>query len=370
MPGQDSMLVRVNLKVLLIILAVTLPLLLVDMFLALDRSRERLSSAIGGHFETIAQVTASEVSRWIHSRVVQVGVLAANPEVRRAVAEANRSHQGVSESAMQARFKERDENWDSPKVAPIVSQMLSNSASVYLREFVALNPSFKRILVADGLGASVAGSHKSIDYYQADEDWWTKAFGDGWGGVIYVEDPQYDSVTRINFVGINAPVLDAKREQVIGVVRTIVDLGEMMPITGQVRFGKTGDAILVKGDGTLLSAANPSVILAEKADELEAIKDMEGAEIRASGYTIASLKGGNRKFLGFADVGLAQAFPDLEWRVIVSQDYEESTAPITAINNRVLISGFLAIGLIVILAIYFSLHRPEKLTDIEEVSQA
>ncbi|MBI4461484.1 MAG: hypothetical protein HY653_01115, partial [Acidobacteria bacterium] len=46
------------------------------------------------------------------------------------------------------------------------------------------------------------------------------------------------------------------------------------------------------------------------------------------------------------------------------------TAPITAINNRVLISGFLAIGLIVILAIYFSLHRPEKLTDIEEVSQA
>ncbi len=361
MDNGSSIVVAVNLKKLLIVLAVIVPILLLDMFLVLDRSRDALKSEAGAHFETIAKMTASETSRWVHARVLDVRTVAANADVRRVVTEANVEFRRHNENAMRSRLGEIDRDWNTPKVAAVVTQLLTNPASVHLRELVALNPSFQRFLVTDAFGRAVAGSHKTADYYQGDEGWWQASFRDGRTGAIHIRDADFDVITRIHHIRISAPISDEGAAQVIGVVAAIVDLAALAPITGQARFGKTGEAILAKAEGTILSAHNPALVMKAKAPEIEAIRERGD---RSSGYLSTTLPGGAQRFIGFAQVGLDQAFSGLQWTLIVSSDLGEATAPITVVHNRALASAFLGIFLVTMVAVYFSLHRPQKLTDI------
>ena len=356
MASPNGLELRVNLKALLLLAAVAVPLLLLDLFFVLDRSRSALETTVGNHLKTIAEVMASETSRFVHAKIVEVGILAAEEEVRRAAVEANR--QPVSEQ----KLLELDRNWESPKSAEVANRMLASPTSAYLRGYLSINLSVKRLLLTDAQGASIAGSHKPIDYYQGDEDWWTAAFRDG-AGAIHVGDIRYDPVSRTNFLAIDAPVLTPGRDRVIGVLRAIVDVAEMRPITTQIQVGGRGEAMLVKGDGTILSSRNVTLVLKQKAEEMEVVGPL--AAEQGSGYTNASLKGGARKLIAFADPGLSQAFPELNWKVIVTQDVEEAHLPIAAVTNRAMVTAFAGLLLFAVLAAYFSLHRPLKFTDIE-----
>lgn len=366
MPERTPLTLHVNLKTLLIVLAVATPLLVADMFLVLDRSEDDLTATIGNYTETIARGAASEVSRWVHGRVNEARVVAAIPEVRRIANEANRAYSGLNEQAIQSRLERVDRDWETPRAAPVVARMLDNPASVYLRNYIKLNPTFRRLLVTDQEGAAIAGSHKSIDYNQSDEDWWIAGFGDGRAGRIYIEDVRVDPITRTNFTGINLPILDAAGERVIGVLRAIVDVSAVGPAVARVQLGGTGHAMLIRTDGTFIAARDVSANMERKAEESELL-GLRADQV--SGYGDLLLKGGARKFVGFAHTDLSIPFPDLRWAVLVSQDYAEATAPIAAIRRRLLLSAFLAIAVVGILAVYFSIHRPQEVVDLEEVQR-
>ncbi len=352
--------VHVNLRVLLVLTAVAVPLLLADVFFVLDRSRAALDSTVGDHLKAIAEVAASEVSRFVQSKVVEAGILAAEGELRQAAEAANQGYRGLGEKATQEKIRAIQRNWETPQGS--ATQMLASPASAYLRGYLTINQSFKRLLLTDAWGAVVAASHKPGDYAHADQDWWTAAFRDG-AGAIHVGDVRYDPISRTNFVAIDVPVLSAGRDRAIGVLRSIVDVAEMKPITNQIQVGAKGDAMLIQGDGGIISSRNVALVLKQKAEELEVVAPM--AAEQASGYTAASLKGGARKFVAFADPGLSQAFPELNWKVIVTQDFEEARAPIARVTNRALATVFGGLLVFGLLAAYFSIHRPQRLMDIE-----
>jgi hypothetical protein len=350
---------RGNPKTLLILAAIAVPLLLLDLFFVLDRSRTALDNTVGHHLKNIAEVMASETSRFVHAKVVEVGILAAEEEVRRAAAAANDN--AVPESLI----REIDRNWETPKAAEAATRLLAHPTSAYLRGYLGINLSVKRLLLTSERGVAVAGSHKPIDYFQGDEDWWTATYRDG-AGAIHVGDVGFDPVSRTNFLAIDAPVLTRARDRVIGVLRAIVDVAEMKPITTQIQMGGRGEAMLVKGDGTIISSRNIALVGKQKAEEMEVIGPLAGGQ--ASGYTTASLKGGSQKLIAFADPGLSQAFPELNWKIIVTRDLDEARAPIAAIINRAMGTAFGGLLLFALLAAYFSLHRPQKFTDLEEAA--
>jgi hypothetical protein len=332
---------RVNPKILLILAAVAVPLLLVDLFFVLDRSRRALDTTVGNHLKNIAEVMASETSRFVHAKIVEIGILAAEDELRRAAAAANPN---------------------TPTDAA-TARLLAHPASAYLRGYLSINLSVKRLLLTNERGESVAGSHPPLDHFQGDEDWWKAAYRDG-AGAIHVGDVGFDPVSRTNFLAIDAPVLTPGRDRVIGVLRAIVDVGEMRPITTQIQMSGRGEAMLVKGDGTIISSRNIAQVGRQKAEEMEVIGPLAGSQ--ASGHTTASLKGGSQKMIAFADPGLGQAFPGLNWKVIVTQDLEEARAPIATVTNRAMGMAFGGLLLFALLAAYLSLHRPQKFTDLEE----
>ena len=241
-------------------------------------------------------------------------------------------------------------------------QVVPDASGWSLTGFVKANVTRGAMVLTDAWGAVIAASHKPSNYYHVDQDWWTATFRDAAGG-IHVGDVNYDSISRTNFLAIDVPVLSRGRDQAIGVLRAIVDVEEMRPITAQIQVGAKGDAMLVKDDGTIISSRNVALVMKQKAEELEVVASM--AAERASGYTSASLKGGAQKFIAFADPGLSQAFPEVKWKVIVAQDLQEVRAPIARVTNRALATVFGGVLLFGLLAAYFSLHRPQKFTDIE-----
>ena len=339
-----------------------MPLLLADVFFVLDQSRAALDATVGNDLKTIAEVAASEVARFVQSKIVEVGLLASEGELRQAAEAANQKYRGLSQEAAQQKLSEMERNWETPKASAAAAQLLASPTSAYLRDYLAINLCFKRLLLTDAWGAVIAASHKPSNYYHVDQDWWTATFRDGAGG-IHVGDVNYDSISRTNFLAIDVPVLSRGRDQAIGVLRAIVDVEEMRPITGQIQVSAKGDAMLVKDDGTIISSRNVALVMKQKAEELEVVASM--AAERASGYTSASLKGGAQKFIAFADPGLSQAFPEVKWKVIVAQDLQEVRAPIARVTNRALATVFGGVLLFSLLAAYFSLNRPQKFTDIE-----
>jgi hypothetical protein len=359
MPSRNGLEIRVDLKALLILAAVAVPLLLADVFFVLDRSRAALDAVVGDHLKAVAEVTASEISRYVQAKVVETGLLAAEGGLRQATEAANQNYRGLSEAVVRQRLVERDRD------TALAARVLATPASAYLREYLALNLSVRRLVLTDSRGAVIGASHAPARYYEGEEDWWLAAFRDG-AGAIHVGDVLYDPISRTNFVAVDVPIVSARRDRAIGVLRAIIDVEDMKPITAQVQVGAKGEALLVKGDGPIIGSRNAALLMKQKAEEMEVVAPLVAE--RASGYLTTSLKGGQSKFVAFADPGLSQAFPEVTWKVIVSQDLEEARAPISRVTNRALAMSFGGLLLVVALAAYFSIHRPHKLTDLEAVT--
>jgi hypothetical protein len=132
-----------------------------------DRSLER---TVGNHFKTISEISASEVSRFIHDRVTDVGVMAMEFAIVDSVTAPDRSYQGRSDGQIGAEIQKIEQSWNTPAGEPAVNRMLSSQASRLLRRHREFDPRYLRITVTDARGATVAATHKTLDYYQADEE--------------------------------------------------------------------------------------------------------------------------------------------------------------------------------------------------------
>jgi hypothetical protein len=66
-------------------------------------------------------------------------------------------------------------------------------------------------------------------------------------------------------------------------------------------------------------------------------------------------------------VPVSQRFPEIDWTVLVEQDLQEVSTPVSRVNARALGSGFLAILLVGGMAVYFTTHRPQKFDPMDEV---
>ncbi len=360
MPVPRSVTLRLNVKTLLVALVITVTPLVIDMFLVLDRSRADLIGLAGEYFETAAHSAGLAVAGFLDAKVVDLKVLAAEEPVQQISTKVS-----AKQTPDEAMLLEINRDWETPKVAAIVSGLVANPVSVYLREYLTLNTSMQRIMITDARGTVVAASHKPIKYYYGDQRWWIHAYGDGLGGRIHVADAAWDPVSMTHTVAITVPCADRDSQAVTALVTGFVDISTLAPLVDTVRFGETGRALLVKADGTILGAGHNDLAMTAKAEEMEIVEPLSKG--RPLGSTVVALRGGNQLFVGYNRVPLAQKFPEIDWTILVKQDLKEVSAPISRVNARALGSGFLAILLIGGLAVYFTTHRPQTFDPMDEV---
>jgi hypothetical protein len=357
--------VQISLQKLLTgLIVVIVPLSIVGLYLT-SNSDTNLQQNVGSHFRTIAQADSTLTSQFFTDRLGRVNAVAADRSVVDAITTANGSHQHLGDEAIAARIQKVENEWDSPDHDSLVKEMLSSRASRWLQHQRTLNPWLLKVIVADDTGATVAATDKPLRYSQAHNEYWP-AIAQG-KGAVNVSDVRYEGNNRSNYVEIDVPVLEENSARFIGGVSALVDISDLFSILNRQQIGRTGRILLIKDDGTVISAPNVTPELRLKAEEFPAVHDaLSTLEGRQAGYVRAAMKNGNH-IIGFADVGLKRSYPSLSWLILVSQEEREALAPVRTLGHFALLMVVLGLLMLTLLLVYFSMHRPQELTAVEVI---
>jgi len=206
--------------------------------------------------------------------------MAASNAVVEAALAANRAWEGMSAEAVTERIRRVEESWAGAASEPVVRQILSAPAAVQLRKYRDLDPRFLRITLTDARGATIAATHKTLDYFQADEEYWQAIYAQG-RGAVSVTDILYDDVTKAHYIGIGVPVLEPGTNRFIGTLDALVDVSSLFRIVNQAHPPLNLRTSLVKDDGTVIASPEATLQANLKSPEWVAVQDafatIEGA---------------------------------------------------------------------------------------------
>ncbi len=364
---KDTFELRVSVRKLLIGLLVTLvPISLAGLYV-ITQSADALEKSIGTHFKIYAESTASGVAEFIHSRVINVGTIATEPAVLDAIQSSNRSYGGMSTAAATARIERIEKEWNTPAADAVVRDILGSRASRWLRRYQEIDRRFLRITVTDERGATVAATHKTLDYFQADEDFWQAIYAQG-RGAIHLTDILYDDVTKSNYIGVGVPVLEEGTNRFLGAVDALIDVSTLFRLVNQTQAPLNLRTLLVKDDGTVISSPEATLSMGMKSGEFSAVRDaLTTIQGRQTGYILSDVPDGGRHLIGFADTGLKEDYLNLGWVVLVAQDASQALAPIRAVGRLNALLALTGLAMVTLLAVYFSLHRTRPYMDLETV---
>ena len=361
---SDDLTVRVPVKRLLIGLSLTVvPLSILGMYIV-NRADSEIREVIGRNIETIAASSASRISNSVHDRVIQVGALAQMPAVLDAVTAANRASAGASDAVFQEKVNQIEKTWNTPAVEAMVRQMLGSEAARMMRSQVAADRRLLRITLTDGRGAAIAATHKTLDYYQADEEFWQKIHAQG-RGALNLTDILYDEVTKANYIGIGVPVMDPATNTFIGALDVLMELSTIFPDAATRQQGSSMQMMLVKKDGTVITGPGTNLSMNVKAPEWQALTSV-GSPLPLVGSQTIGLPGGGEKMVAYADTGLGGDYQNLAWTVLVTQDAREALAPTRSIVRLSFFFMLAALAALVLLAVYFSLRRKVHYEDVAD----
>lgn len=348
------------------LLVTVLPLSLAGL-LSITQSERSLERTIGGYFKTMATATAAEVSHYLNDRVIRVAEISLEPALVEAARAANNSYRGLSDAAVAARIQEIEKGWNSPSSQPLVQEILGSKASQLLRRYRTLDQRFLRITVTDERGATIAGTHKSLDYYQADEEYWQNIFAAG-RGAVSVTGILFDEATNSHYIGIGVPIREEESQRVIGTVDALMDVSTLLPLVNRHDIGSTGRSLLVKTDGTVIAGPQVSISQELRSEEYRAVQDALGTLAgRQTGFLVADLPKSGRTVIGFADTGLSDSYPKLGLVVLVAQDARQAFAPVRVVGRWLGFLCVLGLVMVTLAAMYYASHRPRRFAAIGEL---
>ena len=355
--------VKISLQKLLTALVVVIvPLTIVGLYLT-SYSDNRLQQTTGANLKTIAQADSALVSQFINDRVADVNSIAAETSIIDAITTSNRSHAQKSEGSVAANIEKIEQDWDTAGSDSQTRKLLSSQASRWLQQQRTANLVLLKVVVADETGATVGATDKPLHYAQALNEYWP-AVAQG-RGAVNVTDARYDEPSRSNYIEIDTPVLERDTGKFIGAVSALVDTTRLFSVLNRQQVGRSGRVLLLRDDGTVISAANVGPELRLKAEEFPAVQDsLATLEGRQTGYLLAATKSGSR-IVGFADSGLKHNYPKLGWLILVSQDQSEALASVRILGRFALAMVVLGLLMLTLLLAYFSMHRQRELTAVE-----
>jgi len=367
---QDNFELRISVRRLLIIMMITIvPVSVLGLFVSAQSENAQESEA-GTYLKTIAEGLSTEISRFVHNRVVDIHKVAVEPIVIDTVVAANRGYQSLSEGVVTERISGIEKIWNTPAADARVKEMLSNSASRLLRRHREVDPRILRITVTDEKGATIAATHKTLDYYQADEEYWQNIYASG-RGAVSLTDILYDEVTKSNYIGVGVPVLEEGSNRFIGTVDALIEVSSLFPIVTRAQFGETGRAMLVKDDGTVISAPQTTLSMKLKSDEFTAVQDrLQTLTGRQTGHMVAELPGGGRNLIGFADTGLKADYRSLGWVILTTQSAGEAFGPVRTVGRLMMLLALAGLAVVTLLAVYYAMNRRQVYADIKHPSPA
>lgn len=361
----DRLEVRISITKLLVALIIVIVPLSIVGFILTARSDKALDNAMGNDFKTVADMYSNEVSQFVRDRLADVNVMTAEPALIDAAYTADRktgAQTGTAASPQPGANKAAN----SANAGTAGKGILISSASDILRRRRELDPRFLSIVATDQNGNIVAASQKQTRSSLAEDPDWHATYSDG-KGAVRIGNILFDEFTKSYYLNINAPIFDPASTRCIGVLSAAVNISGLLSRFKEGQIGNGARAELVTDDGSIISSPNADVFAHVKSQEFDAVRDNLGSlQGHQSGSLTTPLAAGPY-IIGFSDTGLKQHFANLGWIVIVSQPEHQAAAPIRQVEHFALLMVILGLLMVILLGVYYYLHRAQKFADIEEV---
>lgn len=361
----DSVEFRTSLKRLLVgLILVLVPLTVFGFYFALQGDTH-VRQMNGEHFRSITRTSAEYTSEFIGGMVRDVSAIANNADLMRAVTSANHRYDRLDEEAIRSKQDAVEQKWNTSETDALAQSILTSDLARVLRRDRELNPRLLRVSVEDMTGAAVAATDKPTHYFQTEREYW-QGLDSQRQRAIYLTDVRYDERRRLYYITVTYPVLQEGSGRFIGAVTALVDLSPLFTQLSRQQIARTGHLFLVRDDGTVIQAPGVTPSMRIKSEEYAAIRDALGTlRGREAGYIYATLPHGGASLIGFADTGLREAYPNLPWIVLASQEEREASGPVRTMAGFALLMMIFALLMLTLLGAYVFLHRQQRLEDIE-----
>ena len=344
-------------RLLALFLFIAIPFILVGSLLILSSVKNGVDRTTGDHFAELAAANARYLDSYILMKVTNLSRLAISPSLVDEVVNANEGYSG-EEEVIRSRLLEADGEWQlTYGLIPLAIHIVGRESSDFLKKVASFNPAYREILLTDERGALIAATNLTTDYYQADEPWWQKAYGDGWTGTIHVSNVRYDYSAKVHGMDIAVPVFVGKgdHQKVAGVLKALIDVRDVFAVLASVRFGETGRALLLNGpDRSVINSDDPDNVM---KDTHPGFVHLQEAQAEGRRHFICQHTDGSTWLAGFARMPEPAPFPEIAWYVIVEQSLQEAEASVQVATTYLL----WFFGAMVLLVLLFSLFMHFKL---------
>jgi len=158
----------------------------------------------------------SKIEKYANSTIVKMGT---DRIIVNAVKMQNAKNMSLDE------IKSLDEQWQAAAgITDLMRSQMESECGRHLRNIKSKAPSYGEILVMDNQGANVAISDKTTDYWQGDEDKFTKSYNQGHGG-LHISEAKWDESTQATLVQVSVPVKDG--DNIIGALTIGLDVNQL-----------------------------------------------------------------------------------------------------------------------------------------------
>ena len=251
------------------------------------------------------------------------------------------------EKLSQLQLDDLDSRWEKlPLDSPEMARVLATPAADSLRALQTEDRRLAEVLITDRFGQLVIATKRTSDYYQADEQWWVQAYGDGRRGKVYVPSVGYDQSSRTWSVDICIPL--RSKGQVVGVAKAVLNVsqwvGPDITMVGQI----PARLLLTRSDGT--------IVFGGRAEPLrEAVRQWHGEIISFQpGWRVTK----GEQIQGFAPVRLpghvgSDQLSGPRWLVVFSLSRAEAVGAVGRLGLVVLTVGLLIIASLFLLGLIF-----------------
>lgn len=162
---------------------------------------------------------AEEVPAAIHDLVPDLQGWGSNTVLVSAVKQRNAAGMSLEQ------IKGRDAEWMAyTGVSDFMKGLMNNPAAKELKSLEGSRPYFTELFLMDGLGANVAMTNKTSDYWQGDEAKFTESFKGG-AGAVHIGKVKFDESAQAYLVQVSVPVMEGGKA--IGALTVGINLDEL-----------------------------------------------------------------------------------------------------------------------------------------------
>jgi|GEM_PF-1092900 len=326
----------------------------------LETKRDQLS--------TMAEITILQIRNHFRDLSRLVDTLSFNTAVRDAVVASNKTG---NTNQLQERATAMEAVWSElPPEDPRVDAVVSGDLPDYLRKFFHRYAEvIDEISILNSVGAVIAATDKPKNYYQGGEDWYARVeeryLKEHEGTFSEIKYEQ--TLGRTPFkTEIAVPVFDPEENAFIGMIKCTIQITSINEIVRPFNFQKTGQAVVMTEDGTILSSRNYDLSDQVTYEFFETAKTILEDRDYPRLFHVIEKDGEPQRIMGLPKSRISTYFPELKWYIFTDQIYDEAMEPVQGLKGTAMVYIAVMFLLILVMALWFSkiLVRPTIETDL------